>query len=94
MTKSTSFLQALRVKQFSLQTSVCPMKLNLSYEKSKNCKISLWITKLSTGNLGKLCETQNICLSFHKGKVIHIIHKMSFSLWIKLSKNANKCLFW
>ena len=93
MTKSPSSLQALRTKWFLPQTNVCPMKLNLSYEKLKNRKISLWINKLSTGNLGKLCETQNICLSFHKGKVIHIIHRMPFSLWITLSKNPNKCLF-
>ena len=93
MTKSPSSLQALRAKRFLLQTGVCPIRHILSYEKSQNHKNSLWINKLSTGNLGKFCETQNICLSFHDGKVIHIIHKIPFSLWIKLLKNANKCLF-
>ena len=93
MTKLPSSLQALRAKWFLQQTNVCPMKLNLSYEKLQNHENSLWINKLSTGNLGKLCETQNICLNFHKGKVIHIIHKMSFFLCIKSHKNTNKCLF-
>ena len=93
MTKSPSPLQALRVKWFLLQTGVCPIRHILSYEKSQNQKNGLWITKLSTGNLGKSCETQNICLSFHKGKVTHTIHKTPFFLWIKSLKNTNKRLF-